>query len=110
MNPPRLVPVYRKVAMPKQHFLQTVISRGFSAPHEAEKLSRDESPAMERAVETPGGKDEEQVGKEEEEEEGEEDTDLGEFRNEQTGEIGGPKGLEPTRFGDWEKGGRCTDF
>lgn len=25
-------------------------------------------------------------------------------------EIGGPKGLEPTRFGDWEKGGRCTDF
>jgi hypothetical protein len=25
-------------------------------------------------------------------------------------EIGGPKGPEPTRFGDWEKGGRCTDF
>jgi len=25
-------------------------------------------------------------------------------------EIGGPKGLEPTRFGDWEKNGRCTDF
>jgi hypothetical protein len=25
-------------------------------------------------------------------------------------EIGGPKGLEPTRYGDWEKGGRCTDF
>ncbi|KAI5077772.1 hypothetical protein GOP47_0007596 [Adiantum capillus-veneris] len=24
--------------------------------------------------------------------------------------IGGPKGLEPTRFGDWEKGGRCSDF
>ncbi len=26
------------------------------------------------------------------------------------GEIGGPKGLEPTRYGDWEKGGRCFDF
>lgn len=26
------------------------------------------------------------------------------------GEINGPKGPEPTRFGDWEKGGRCTDF
>lgn len=26
------------------------------------------------------------------------------------GEIGGPKGLEPTRFGDWEKSGRCVDF
>lgn len=25
-------------------------------------------------------------------------------------EIGGPKGPEPTRFGDWERNGRCTDF
>jgi hypothetical protein len=25
-------------------------------------------------------------------------------------EIGGPKGPEPTRYGDWEYGGRCTDF
>lgn len=26
-------------------------------------------------------------------------------------EIGGRKnGLEPTRYGDWEKGGRCIDF
>jgi hypothetical protein len=25
-------------------------------------------------------------------------------------EFGGPKGLEPTRFGDWEKKGRCIDF
>ena len=22
----------------------------------------------------------------------------------------GPKGLEPTRYGDWEKNGRCSDF
>jgi hypothetical protein len=28
----------------------------------------------------------------------------------QPGEIGGPKGPEPTRYGDWEIGGRCTDF
>lgn len=26
------------------------------------------------------------------------------------GEIGGPQGPEPTRYGDWEVGGRCTDF
>ena len=26
------------------------------------------------------------------------------------GEIGGPAGPEPTRYGDWEVGGRCTDF
>jgi hypothetical protein len=25
-------------------------------------------------------------------------------------EIGGPKGKEPTRFGDWERNGRCYDF
>jgi hypothetical protein len=25
-------------------------------------------------------------------------------------ETGGPKGLEPTRYGDWEKNGRCIDF
>jgi hypothetical protein len=25
-------------------------------------------------------------------------------------EIGGPKGPEPTRYGDWEHNGRCTDF
>ncbi|MCC8994311.1 MAG: DUF1674 domain-containing protein, partial [Candidatus Contendobacter sp.] len=25
-------------------------------------------------------------------------------------EYGGPKGPEPTRYGDWEKAGRCIDF
>jgi len=25
-------------------------------------------------------------------------------------EIGGAKGPEPTRYGDWESNGRCTDF
>ena len=25
-------------------------------------------------------------------------------------EIGGPQGPEPTRFGDWERKGRCIDF
>ncbi|HUC70040.1 MAG TPA: DUF1674 domain-containing protein [Stellaceae bacterium] len=27
-----------------------------------------------------------------------------------SGEIGGPKGPEPTRYGDWQYNGRCTDF
>ena len=26
------------------------------------------------------------------------------------GESGGPDGLEPTRYGDWERRGRCIDF
>ena len=25
-------------------------------------------------------------------------------------EFGGPKGLEPTRYGDWEVNGRVSDF
>ena len=25
-------------------------------------------------------------------------------------EIGGPSGPEPTRYGDWERGGKCVDF
>ena len=25
-------------------------------------------------------------------------------------EYGGPAGLEPTRYGDWESKGRCIDF
>lgn len=28
----------------------------------------------------------------------------------QVPEIGGPKGPEPTRYGDWEINGRCVDF
>ncbi len=25
-------------------------------------------------------------------------------------EVGGPKGPEPTRYGDWERNGICSDF
>jgi hypothetical protein len=25
-------------------------------------------------------------------------------------EHGGPQGPEPTRYGDWERNGRCSDF
>lgn len=25
-------------------------------------------------------------------------------------EVGGRGGLDPTRYGDWEKAGRCVDF
>ena len=25
-------------------------------------------------------------------------------------EFGGPEGPEPTRYGDWERRGRCSDF
>ncbi len=31
-------------------------------------------------------------------------------RSPQPRELGGAAGPEPTRFGDWEKNGRCIDF
>ena len=36
--------------------------------------------------------------------------ESGHEANEKTGEWNGPRGPEPTRFGDWERGGRCSDF
>jgi hypothetical protein len=31
-------------------------------------------------------------------------------KNQGPKEIGGREGPEPTRYGDWEKAGRCIDF
>ncbi|EXB84238.1 hypothetical protein L484_000138 [Morus notabilis] len=47
---------------------------------------------------------------ENEKEDGVEDEEEGTSLNEQTGEVGGPRGPEPTRYGDWERNGRCYDF
>ncbi|KAK8938365.1 hypothetical protein KSP39_PZI010988 [Platanthera zijinensis] len=35
---------------------------------------------------------------------------VGAYANRETGEVGGPRGPEPTRYGDWERNGRCSDF
>ena len=35
---------------------------------------------------------------------------LDTIKKKEVREIGGPRGIEPTRFGDWEKNGRCSDF
>lgn len=38
------------------------------------------------------------------------DSDPAAGERERPREIGGRKGPEPTRYGDWEKNGRCIDF
>ena len=38
------------------------------------------------------------------------DAESGGADDERPREYGGPKGREPTRYGDWEKNGRCIDF
>ena len=37
-------------------------------------------------------------------------TEKSEVKSEKPAEHGGPKGPEPTRYQDWERGGRCVDF
>eukprot|EP00245_Coleochaete_scutata_P001215 TRINITY_DN11484_c0_g1_i1.p1 TRINITY_DN11484_c0_g1~~TRINITY_DN11484_c0_g1_i1.p1 ORF type:complete len:282 (-),score=28.60 TRINITY_DN11484_c0_g1_i1:605-1450(-) len=61
-----------------------------------EKVPDGQEPPIVSTVEV----EEKEVGQEE----------NGEFVNPLTGEHGGPKGPEPTRYGDWERGGRCSDF
>jgi len=42
------------------------------------------------------------------------EVDPGATRHERTGaqsrEVGGRRGPDPVRYGDWEKNGRCIDF
>lgn len=38
------------------------------------------------------------------------DADSEQASEDRPKEIGGRKGPDPTRYGDWEKGGRCIDF
>ncbi len=37
-------------------------------------------------------------------------SETGEEKTDDAKEIGGPKGPEPTRYGDWEVGGIVSDF
>jgi hypothetical protein len=39
-----------------------------------------------------------------------EETEAKEEKKETIEEIGGSSGPEPTRYGDWEKNGRVSDF
>lgn len=38
------------------------------------------------------------------------DDDFVDALNGETGEWNGPRGLEPTRYTDWERNGKCVDF
>ena len=56
------------------------------------------------------GKDPRRLAEEKADRAGEKWRREAEARGEVEKEVGGPKGLEPTRYGDWEKAGRCFDF
>jgi len=56
------------------------------------------------------GKDPRRLAEEKADRAGEKWRREAEAKGEIVKETGGPKGLEPTRYGDWEKAGRCIDF
>jgi hypothetical protein len=56
------------------------------------------------------GKDPRRLAEEKADRAGEKWRREAEARGEVEKEVGGPKGLEPTRYGDWDKAGRCIDF
>ena len=68
-----------------------------SAASSAERVPSPVAPAeMEQLQQVPTAVDEEDP--------------FAEYVNKVTGERGGPRGPEPTRYGDWERKGRCVDF
>ena len=81
--------------------------QGCSAP----KLTKEERIAKTQREKTPAGKLEDEEGgvKHPYQEKEPLEPHPGGV-NPKTGEIGGPRGPEPTRYGDWERKGRVTDF
>jgi hypothetical protein len=77
------------------------------APEPAPESARSAEHSAEDEVR---GKDPRRLAEEKADRAGEKWRRAAEARGEIVKEIGGPKGLEPTRYGDWERAGRCIDF
>lgn len=94
---------------------QSLVQAAVAVRHHSEdSAGTASSKPKRRKGKTPAGKlDEEWEGEEEERQPQGEQEPLERFPNDVnpiTGEIGGPRGPEPTRYGDWERKGRVTDF
>ncbi|XP_066536188.1 succinate dehydrogenase assembly factor 4, mitochondrial [Hoplias malabaricus] len=85
--------------------LETLTARSSSAGYSAGGASKDKEPL--RKAKTPQGRfdtDEKDTQTKDVLEKFPDDV------NPHTKEKGGPRGPEPTRYGDWERKGRCIDF
>ncbi|XP_023234843.1 succinate dehydrogenase assembly factor 4, mitochondrial-like [Centruroides sculpturatus] len=67
-------------------------------------------PKVIQKVKTPLGKLDQQTAKHKKNGECDPFAPFPNHTNPVTGEIGGPTGPEPTRYGDWERKGRVSDF
>ncbi|KAF3328598.1 succinate dehydrogenase assembly factor 4 [Carex littledalei] len=68
------------------------------------------TPPPEASRSAPSEEKEKVESKQREEPSGDGEGEKGVHVNKLTGEVGGPRGPEPTRYGDWEQKGRCSDF
>ncbi|KAM3038353.1 hypothetical protein ACUV84_021451 [Puccinellia chinampoensis] len=90
---------------PPSLFLRLAFSSSASPADQTSPAAGNEAASKEAGEAQGGGASAKKEGVEDEE-----DDDNSLDLNKATGEIGGPRGPEPTRYGDWEKGGRCSDF
>eukprot|EP00745_Piridium_sociabile_P040841 TRINITY_DN79424_c0_g1_i1.p1 TRINITY_DN79424_c0_g1~~TRINITY_DN79424_c0_g1_i1.p1 ORF type:complete len:121 (+),score=25.28 TRINITY_DN79424_c0_g1_i1:32-394(+) len=101
----------RLLSLSRQGLQQTAVAMRH---HSEDSSTTSSSKPKRRKGKTPAGKlDEEWEGEEEDVQPQGEQEPLERFPNDVnpiTGEIGGPRGPEPTRYGDWERKGRVTDF
>ncbi|XP_015918864.2 succinate dehydrogenase assembly factor 4, mitochondrial [Parasteatoda tepidariorum] len=97
----------RTISKPRKNFLVTPM---MVSPDFVHRSFSDSSKKI--RGKTPTGKLDKEVVAEEDTEESTIDpyAPFPENKNPATGEVGGPRGPEPTRYGDWERKGRVTDF
>ncbi|OAY48444.1 hypothetical protein MANES_06G159200v8 [Manihot esculenta] len=101
---PKVATVYTgsaPVSRPFCNFMSRFISSSGQQPQQQSEGGLKKKEELEDAI-----KQNPEIKIEEEEEEEEDGFHV----NKETGEIGGPRGPEPTRYGDWERNGRCSDF
>ncbi|KAJ9164293.1 hypothetical protein P3X46_023889 [Hevea brasiliensis] len=112
LNPynPKLAMPYTR-SMPVSRSVCNSISRFISSSGHQQQQKSEEGLKRKEEIENAIKQNPEiKSGEIEEEEEEEEEDEDGVHVNKETGEIGGPRGPEPTRYGDWERNGRCSDF
>eukprot|EP00088_Acartia_fossae_P029914 TRINITY_DN30840_c0_g1_i1.p1 TRINITY_DN30840_c0_g1~~TRINITY_DN30840_c0_g1_i1.p1 ORF type:complete len:116 (+),score=30.87 TRINITY_DN30840_c0_g1_i1:38-385(+) len=104
-----LQPVLRSEALTRTCTRTFITSQTLAKETDPESCSRAEAHAEKLRKKTPIGKLDEQPTQHP----AQEKEPLPPFPNNvnpSTGEVGGPRGPEPTRYGDWERKGRVTDF
>ncbi|XP_002513557.2 succinate dehydrogenase assembly factor 4, mitochondrial [Ricinus communis] len=91
--------------------LSNLSTRSESVIRSSSRMISSSSTSQPQSQDTQNNKEGEEENKKKPEIGSKEDQEYDdEFVNKETGEIGGPKGPEPTRYGDWERNGRCSDF